>query len=69
MTESRRPWWHMAGSAKQGFVLGAFWGFLAVAQFIVLGAGDGGWLSIVLGTGAAVLSATYLATALALRRR
>jgi hypothetical protein len=69
MTEPRRPWWHVASTAKQGFILGGFWAFLAVAQAIVLAAGDGGWLSILLGSAAMILAAGYLATAVALRRR
>lgn len=69
MTEPRRPWWHVATTAKQGFILGGFWAFLAATQAIVLMAGDGGWLSIVLGSAAALLAVAYLTTAIALRRQ
>ncbi|MBL7256347.1 hypothetical protein [Paractinoplanes lichenicola] len=69
MTEPRRPRWQVASTAKQGFILGGFWSFLALSQAIVLAAGDGGWPSVLLGAGAAVLAAAYLTTAIALRRR
>lgn len=69
MTEPRGPWWHVATTAKQGFILGSFWAFLAVTQGIVLALGDGGWLSAVLGSAAALLAAAYFATAIALRRQ
>ena len=62
---TRRPWWQIVRTARQGFVMGTFWIILGVVGLLV--AHTIGFL--VVSSIWLALGTIYLATAAALRRR
>ncbi|MEU6075637.1 hypothetical protein [Micromonospora sp. NPDC047074] len=68
MKQAGHPWWQVAKTPRQGFILGGIWLLVALTHGLAAIGEPIGW-RLVLGGLTALLGACYVVTALLLRQR